>query len=80
MCLAFPMQILEIDGFTASCAARGSERWVNLLFLQEDTPVVGDFVMVQMGNAIRKISADEAAQVWALYDEILATQNAESPE
>jgi len=71
MCLAVPMKIKEIDGFMARCEARGIERDVSLFMLQDETPTVGDFVIVHVGYAIQKISEEEAHSSWELFDEIL---------
>ena len=72
MCLAIPMVITSIDGYSASCEARGVVREISLLMLQgDDQPGVGDFVLVHLGQATRKLSADEAAETWQLLDQIL---------
>ena len=71
MCLAVPMQITSIDGFQCTCEARGIEREVSLFMLQDEELVAGDHVLVHVGYAIQKVSADEAAQSWELFDEIL---------
>jgi hydrogenase expression/formation protein HypC len=73
------MKIMEIDGFTAHCEAKGVERDVNLFLLQDASLSAGDFVMVHIGYAIQKISADHARSAWELYDEMLATM-AEAPD
>jgi hydrogenase expression/formation protein HypC len=73
MCLAIPMQIVEIDGFNARCEAKGVEREVSLFMLQGEPIAVGDFVMVHVGYAIQKISAQEARSSWELFDQILAS-------
>lgn len=72
MCLAIPMQISAIDGFTARCEARGEWRDVSLFMMQDEPPRVGDYVMIQVGYAIRAVSAEEARASWELYDQILA--------
>lgn len=72
MCLAIPMQIQAIDGYTARCEARGVERQVSLFMLQDDLPGVGDYVMIQVGYAIQKVSEQDARASWELYDQILA--------
>jgi len=72
MCLAIPMQIQSIDGLTARCEAKGVERDVSLLMLLDDPPVVGDFVKVSLGNAIEKVSEQDARLAWELFDQILA--------
>ena len=75
MCLAIPMQVLEIEGLAARCTAKGVERTANLALLMDDLPAVGDFVQISMGRAIRKVSEEEAAQTWELFDEILAAED-----
>jgi len=71
MCLGIPMQVLEIDGFLARCAAKGVERDVNLFMMQDSEVGPGDFVMVHVGYAIQKMTEQEARSAWELYDEIL---------
>lgn len=77
MCLGVPMRIKEIDGFTARCEARGIERRASLFLLQHEDLQVGDLVMIHVGNAIQKMTEDEAQTAWDLYDEVL---NAEAVE
>ena len=72
MCLAVPMKITAIDGYQCTCEAKGIEREVSLFMLQHEDIVVGDFVLVHVGYAIQKVSADEAEESWALFDEVLA--------
>ncbi len=72
MCLAVPMQILSIDDFQCRCAARGIEREVSLFMLQGEELAPGDHILVHVGYAIQKVSADEAAASWELFDEMLA--------
>jgi hydrogenase expression/formation protein HypC len=72
MCLAVPMQVKTIDEFQCVCEARGIEREVSLFMLQGEEVVLGDFVLVHVGYAIQKVSEEEAANSWELFDEILA--------
>jgi hydrogenase expression/formation protein HypC len=72
MCLGIPMQIKRIDGLLAHCEAKGVEREVRLLFLQGEELRPGDFLVVDRGNALEKITEEEALQAWAVYDEMLA--------
>jgi hydrogenase expression/formation protein HypC len=76
MCLAVPMQIKQIDGFQCVCEARGIEREVSLFMLQDEQLEPGDHVLVHVGYAIQKVSEAEAADAWALFDEILAETHA----
>ena len=71
MCLGVPMRIKEINGFNARCEARGIERMASLFLLQHEDLQVGDLVMIHVGNAIQKMSEEEARSAWELYDEIL---------
>lgn len=73
MCLAIPMQITAIDGFSARCEAKGVFRDVSLFMLQDELPQIGDFVMVHVGYAIQKVEATEARSAWELFDQILET-------
>ena len=74
MCLAVPMQITRIDGFQCTCEARGIEREVSLFMLQDETLAPGDHILVHVGYAIQKVSEQDAADSWALFDEILAAE------
>ncbi|MBT8128616.1 MAG: HypC/HybG/HupF family hydrogenase formation chaperone [Gammaproteobacteria bacterium] len=71
MCLGIPMQIKSIEGYTARCEARGVERDVSLFMMQEEPLNIDDFVVVHVGYAIQKISAEEAQTAWELYDQML---------
>jgi hydrogenase expression/formation protein HypC len=68
------MKIVEIDGFTARCEARGIERTASLFLLQHENLQIGDMVMIHVGNAIQKMSEEEAQSAWELYDEMLALE------
>jgi hydrogenase expression/formation protein HypC len=74
MCLAVPMKITKIDGFNCTCEARGIERDVSLFMLQDASIAVGDHILVHVGYAIQKVSSEEAAQSWELFDEMLAAE------
>ncbi len=78
MCLGIPMQIIEIDGFNARCAAKGVSRSVSLFLMQHEELGVGDYVMVHTGYAQMKVSEQDAHEAWALYDELIARM--EPPE
>ncbi len=71
MCLAVPMRIKRIDGFAATCEAKGIEREVSLFMLQDEPPVVGEHVLIHVGYAIQKVSEEEARATWEVFDEIL---------
>jgi hydrogenase expression/formation protein HypC len=66
------MQIKSIDGFIAHCEAKGVTRDVSLFMMQDEKLEAEDFVVVHVGYAIQKISPQEAATAWELYDQMLA--------
>ena len=72
MCLGIPMQVKQIDGFTARCEAKGVERDVSLFMMQDEVISVGDYVVVHVGYAIQKVTPQEARSAWELYDQMLA--------
>jgi hydrogenase expression/formation protein HypC len=72
MCLAVPMRIEAIDGYIATCVAKGVERQVNLFMLQDELLEVGDHVVVHVGYAIQKVSRNDAELTWELFDRMLA--------
>ncbi len=74
MCLAVPMQVRTVDGFNCVCEARGIEREVSLFMLQNENIGIGDHVLVHVGYAIQKVSEEEAADTWQLFDEVLAAE------
>ena len=69
------MQIKQIDGFNARCEAKGVERDVSLFMLQHEPLEDGDYVIVHVGYAIQKVSPEEAATAWEIYDEMLALES-----
>ena len=76
MCLAIPMEVVEIDGFEACCTAKGIERTVSLFMLQHETIEPGDHVLIHVGYAIQKLAPEDAAIRWEALDEILAAEDA----
>ena len=49
MCLGIPMQIRQIDGYTARCEAKGVERDVSLFMMQDELLQEDDYVVVHVG-------------------------------
>jgi len=70
MCLAIPMQIESIDGYTARCQAKGVWRDVSLFMLQDEMPGIGDYVMVHVGYAIQTVTEADANSTWELLDQV----------
>lgn len=65
------MKVKSIDGFVAHCEAKGVERDLNLLMIQDVDVEVGDFLVGSLGYAMQKVTQAEAEDAWALLDEIL---------
>ena len=76
MCLAIPMKVTAIDGVMAQCEARGATRHASLFLMEHEGILVGDYVLIQSGHITAKVSESEAANTWALYDEMLSAQQA----
>jgi hydrogenase expression/formation protein HypC len=75
MCLAYPYKILELkDEWTAIAEVRGVKTEVALQLLQEEVKP-GDWVLVHVGFAIRKLSEEEAKESLRYWDEILRRVN-----
>ncbi|MBT3197793.1 MAG: HypC/HybG/HupF family hydrogenase formation chaperone [Gammaproteobacteria bacterium] len=70
MCFGIPMQIKKIDQFIAHCEAKGFEREVNLFMLQYEELAVGDYIVSHLGQAIQKVTAEQAEAAWEIYDEM----------
>ena len=68
------MQVCEINGFVATCQAKGVFRDVSLFMLQDEAVDIDDFVVVHVGYAIQKITPQEAQTAWELYDQMLAAE------
>ncbi len=74
MCLGIPMQIRAIDGVLARCEAKGVEREANLLMLEHENLAIGDFVVLHLGYAMNRVTPEEAAAAWDIYDQMLAVE------
>jgi len=64
MCLAIPMRIIEIEGFTGVADVDGVTRKVRLDLLPE--VLLGDYVLVHAGLAIARVNAVEAEETLSL--------------
>lgn len=64
MCLAIPMRIIKIEGFTAVAEVDGVTRKVRLDLLPE--VVLGDYVLIHAGLAIARVDAAHAEETLSL--------------
>ena len=58
MCLAIPLEIVEINGNDAIGARNGVRRKIRLDFIEN--PKVGEYVIVHAGFAIERLGEEEA--------------------
>lgn len=70
MCLAIPLELVEISGNEAVGARDGVRRSIRVDFIPE--PRVGDFVMVHAGFAIERLSREQAEKDLAAAREVEA--------
>ena len=75
MCLAIPGQIVTKDDGMGVVDIRGNRMRAGLVLVPEAD--VGDWVLVHAGFAITKVTADDAAETNALWDQIEDLKRAE---
>jgi hydrogenase expression/formation protein HypC len=71
MCLGVPGRILSINDMVGVVDFWGVKRDVALHIVDEPV-AVGDYVLVHVGFAIRRIPEDEIAQTLAFFEEMAA--------
>jgi hydrogenase assembly chaperone HypC/HupF len=64
MCLAFPGKVTKIEGHKATVSYPGESRFA---LLGDDPVKIGDYVLVQMGIIIQKLSPSEAKKSLAAW-------------
>jgi len=67
MCLTAPARVLALDAGAATVLLAGHERRASTLVVPE--VAVGDWVIVAAGTILKRIDADEAAELAAAVDE-----------
>ena len=68
MCLAIPLQLIEINGNTAVGEALGMKRAIRVDFIPE--PKVGDYVIVHAGFAIERLGEAQALEDLEAWEEM----------
>ena len=68
MCLAIPLQLLEINGNTAIGEAMGMRREIRVDFIEN--PQVGDYVIVHAGFAIERLPEQQAQDDLEAWEEV----------
>ena len=68
MCLAIPLQLIEISGNSAVGEAMGMKRQIRVDFIEN--PRIGDFVIVHAGFAIERLPEQQAMQDLEAWEEV----------
>lgn len=71
MCLGVPGRVIEIDGLAANVDFWGVKRKVRLETVDERVQV-GDYVLVHVGFAIRRIPQEQIEETLDLYNQLIA--------
>ena len=75
MCLGVPGRVVAIDGNCATVDFWGVRRQV-LLDVVDEPVAVGDYVLNHVGYAIRRIPESEIGETLALFEQLLAQDDA----
>ena len=75
MCLGVPGKVLAIDGLNATVDFFGVRKELRLDIVDEPVQV-GDYVLNNVGFAIRRIPPEEVKETLALFDQILDVSGA----
>jgi hydrogenase expression/formation protein HypC len=68
MCLAIPLQLVEINGKTAVGEAMGMRREIRVDFIEE--PKIGDYVIVHAGFAIERLPEQQALDDLEAWEDV----------
>ena len=68
MCLAIPLQLIEINGSTAVGEAMGMRREIRVDFI--DKPRIGDYVIVHAGFAIERLPEQQALEDLNAWEDV----------
>ena len=69
MCLAVPLEVVDVKDNLATVSFGNTTREVNLDLM--DAVAVGDFIIVHAGFAIEKLDKEEAEKTLALFKEVM---------
>ena len=68
MCLAIPLQLVEINGNTAVGEAMGMRREIRVDFIE--APRIGDYVIVHAGFAIERLPERQALEDLEAWEDV----------
>ncbi len=70
MCLGIPGRVIEVEPLTALVDIWGVKKRVRLEIVDEVVRP-GDYVLIHVGFAIRRIPPEQVQETLALYDELI---------
>jgi hydrogenase expression/formation protein HypC len=71
MCIGIPGQVVAVSPEaheTATVAVQGANRTISLALLDGAPPEPGDWVVIQLGFALERLTEEEAAEATRLLD------------
>ena len=68
MCLAIPLQLVEINGSSAIGEAMGMRREIRVDFIPDPKP--GDYVIVHAGFAIERLPEQQALEDIEVWEDV----------
>ena len=68
MCLAIPLELIEINGKSAVGEAMGMRREIRVDFIEDPRP--GDYVIVHAGFAIERLPRAQALEDLEAWEEV----------
>jgi hydrogenase expression/formation protein HypC len=71
MCLAVPAEIVDIQEGMATCKVGESDTFIQAsLMIIDEEPVIGDYVLIHAGFALRKLDLQEARETLDILREM----------
>ena len=68
MCQAVPFEVLRVEGNRAEVRTGDNTQWVTTLGVDDLQP--GEYIIVHAGQALGRVSRQEAEEILAIYAEI----------
>jgi len=77
MCLAVPAKVVTLEGEESMVDLHGNSVRVSTVLVPETR--VGDWVLIHAGFAIQRLSEQEAAETFAVLEDVQAAEAATRP-
>lgn len=73
MCIAIPLEVIELYNEEALVQYKGVKMKVNILLLEN--VILGDYLLIHAGCAIEKLDREEGEKTQILFDEIFYSRD-----